>query len=393
VTGPEAGDAVRPGVGGAGAPGTGDTASPGAGDAASPGAPLMELAGVVKHYQAGGLWSRGAAPVQAVAGVDLAIPAGATVGVVGESGCGKSTLGRLIVGLEAPTAGQIRLRGQNRAGMSRADRLRTRGDVQLMFQDPYASLNPRMTVQRIMAEPLTARGGMSHAERRQRIHELAEEVGLARDHLGRYPHELSGGQRQRVGLARALAPSPSLIVADEPVSALDVSVRSQILNLMVSLQAQHDLAYLMISHDLSVVRYVSGHIAVMYLGKIVESGTPEELFGQPAHHYTRALIDSIPQPDPARPPARGAVRGELPSAADPPSGCRFRTRCPAAQSLCAEKEPPLRPFGGRHLAACHFPLIEPAVDAARPGTARTGDQESKASDGAGQPAASEGRQK
>jgi peptide/nickel transport system ATP-binding protein len=333
------------------------------------GSPLMELDGVVKHYHGTGLFSRATAPVQAVAGVDLTIPAGATVGVVGESGCGKSTLGRLIVGLEAPTGGTVRLRGRSRAEMSRGERRRTRGDVQLMFQDPYASLDPRMNVRRILAEPLTARGGLSRPDRNRRIVELADEVGLSEDHLDRYPHELSGGQRQRVGLARALAPSPALIVADEPVSALDVSVRSQILNLMTSLQAQHDLAYLMISHDLSVVRYVSSHIAVMYLGKIVESGPPDDLFGRPAHHYTRALIDSIPQPDPSRPRARGAVRGELPSAADPPSGCRFRTRCPAAQELCAETEPPLRPFGGgaadggTHLAACHFPLTKPALTA------------------------------
>jgi peptide/nickel transport system ATP-binding protein len=322
------------------------------------GAPLLELDGVVKHYHGAGLWSRAAAPVQAVAGVDLIIPAGSTVGVVGESGCGKSTLGRLIVGLEAPTEGAVRLRGRGRAEMSHAERRQARGDVQLMFQDPYASLDPRMNIRRILAEPLTAKGGMSRAERGRKIAGLAEEVGLSVDLLDRYPHELSGGQRQRVGLARALAPSPSLIVADEPVSALDVSVRSQILNLMTSLQAQHDLAYLMISHDLGVVRYVSRHIAVMYLGKIVESGPPDELFARPAHHYTRALIDSVPRPDPARPRARGAVRGELPSAADPPSGCRFRTRCPAAQDLCAEAEPPLRSFGDGHLAACHFPLTE-----------------------------------
>jgi peptide/nickel transport system ATP-binding protein len=322
--------------------------------------PLIELDGVVKHYYGAGLWSRAAAPIQAVAGVDLSIPAGSTVGIVGESGCGKSTLGRLIVGLEAPTAGTVRLRGHSRAEMSRAERRRARGDVQLMFQDPYASLDPRMNVRRILAEPLTAKGGLSRAERQRRIAGLAEEVGLSADHLDRYPHELSGGQRQRVGLARALAPNPSLIVADEPVSALDVSVRSQILNLMTSLQAQHHLAYLMISHDLGVVRYVSSHIAVMYLGKIVESGPPDKLFAQPAHHYTRALIDSVPRPDPAHPRPPGAVRGELPSAADPPSGCRFRTRCPAAQALCAEAEPPLRPFGDGHLAACHFPLAKPA---------------------------------
>jgi peptide/nickel transport system ATP-binding protein len=325
--------------------------------------PLMELTGVVKHYHGSRLWTRATAPVQAVAGVDLAIPAGTTIWIVGESGCGKSTLGRLIVGLEAPTAGEVRLSGRTRAEMSRQERRQARGDVQLMFQDPNASLNPRMSVRRILAEPLTAKGTMRRTERPGRIEQLVDETGLARDYLDRYPHELSTGQRQRVGLARALATNPSLIVADEPVSALDVSVRSQILNLMVSLQAQHHLAYVMISHDLSVIRYMSSCIAVMYLGKIVESGTPDELFGQPAHHYTSALIASVPAPD--RPVARGAVRGELPSAADPPSGCRFRTRCPVAKEICAQQEPPLRTLHGRHQAACHFPLT-----GAQPATAR-----------------------
>ena len=321
--------------------------------------PLVDLTGVIKHYRAGGLWSRSAAPVQAVAGVDLAIPAGSTVGIVGESGCGKSTLGRIVVGLEKPTGGEVRLRGTPLAAMSRGQRQAARYEVQMMFQDPYAALNPRLSVARIIEEPLQAKGGLPRADRRARVRQLAGEVGLATGQLDRYPHELSGGQRQRVGLARALATSPALIVADEPVSALDVSVRSQILNLMADLQREHHLAYLMVSHDLTVIHYFADQVAVMYLGAFVETGTPEELFRRPAHHYTRALIDAVPQPVAARAARGAAIRGELPSASAPPSGCRFRTRCPAAAPLCAEQEPPLRSFGPGHRAACHFPLIEP----------------------------------
>jgi peptide/nickel transport system ATP-binding protein len=321
--------------------------------------PLVELDGVVKHYKGGGMWARASAPVQAVSGVDLAVEAGTTLGVVGESGCGKSTLGRLLVGLERPTAGDVRLRGRSLAGLHGAERRAARYEIQMMFQDPYAALNPRMQVSRIIEEPLRARGGIPRAERRARVRRLAEEVGLAAGQLSRYPRELSGGQRQRVGLARALATSPALIVADEPVSALDVSVRSQILNLMADLQAEHRLTYFMVSHDLTVIHFFADHIAVMYLGKIVESAGPDELFRAPAHHYTRALIDAVPEPSPGRPAAAETIRGELPSAAAPPSGCRFRTRCPAAQQLCAEAEPPLRAFGPGHRAACHFPLVEP----------------------------------
>jgi peptide/nickel transport system ATP-binding protein len=332
------------------------------------GAPLVELAGVTKHYYPGGLWARGTAPVQAVSGVDLAVTAGSTFGVVGESGCGKSTLGRMLVGLEKPTAGEVRLRGRPLAAMRGAERKAARYEIQMMFQDPYAALNPRMTVGRIIDEPLRASGGMTRPDRRARVLQLVDEVGLAASQLNRYPRELSGGQRQRVGLARALATKPALIVADEPVSALDVSVRSQILNLMADLQAEHKLSYLMVSHDLTVIHYFADLIAVMYLGKIVESGGPDELFSAPAHHYTRALIDAVPQPAPgARYRAaapREAIRGELPSAAAPPSGCRFRTRCPAARQLCAEAEPPLRRFGPGHLAACHFPLAEPEPEPA-----------------------------
>jgi peptide/nickel transport system ATP-binding protein len=322
--------------------------------------PLVELVGVEKHYRTGGLWDRTAATVQAVSGIDLAIEAGTTVGIVGESGCGKSTLGRVLVGLEKPTAGQVLLRGRPVAGLRGPERKAARHEIQMMFQDPYAALNPQMSVARIIEEPLRAKGGTSRAGRRARVRALAEDVGLAPGQLARYPRELSGGQRQRVGLARALATNPALIVADEPVSALDVSVRSQILNLMTALQSEHRLTYLMVSHDLTVIHFFADHIAVMYLGKIVEAGPPGQLFRSPAHHYTRALIDSVPQPAPGRPSGpRETIRGDIPSAAAPPSGCRFRTRCPAAQAVCAETEPPLRDFGPGHQAACHFPLTEP----------------------------------
>ncbi|MDQ2875595.1 MAG: ATP-binding cassette domain-containing protein, partial [Actinomycetota bacterium] len=271
--------------------------------------PLIRLAGISKLYRAGGLWARASAPVQAVSGVDLTVSAGSTMGIVGESGCGKSTLGRILVGLEKPTEGEVWLRGSRLAAMTRAERRAARYEIQMMFQDPYAALNPRMSLARIIEEPLRARGGATRADRRARVRHLVEEVGLATSQLDRYPRELSGGQRQRVGLARALATNPALIVADEPVSALDVSVRSQILNLMSELQAEHRLTYLMVSHDLTVIHYFADHVAVMYLGKIVESGPPEALFRSPAHHYTRALIDTVPQPTPGRVAAAASIRG------------------------------------------------------------------------------------
>jgi peptide/nickel transport system ATP-binding protein len=344
----------------AGSAGPPDTVPAGTGGTGGTGgASLAEFVGVTKHFSGSRLWGNGSPPVQAVAGVDLAIPAGKTIGVVGESGCGKSTLGRLLVGLEHPTSGQICLKGRDLASFSHAERKAARFDVQMMFQDPYASLNPRMSVLRTIEEPLRAQGALTRGQRRAAVTRLVSEVGLSTNQLDRFPHELSGGQRQRVGLARALATNAALIVADEPVSALDVSVRSQILKLMTALQDEHGLAYLMISHDLAVVRWIADHIFVMYLGKIVESGNRADLFERPSHHYTKALIDAVPEPDPGRPPTGPRITGELPSAAHPPSGCRFRTRCPAAQPRCSEEEPTLRSFGGVHRAACHFPLMAP----------------------------------
>ena len=323
--------------------------------------PLAELAGVSKRYAGSGLFTRGAPLVQAVSDVDLTVSAGTTLGIVGESGCGKSTLGRLLVGLERPSEGEVRLRGRELGSLRGAGRRDARHDVQMMFQDSAAAFNPRMSVARIIAEPLKAKGGLDRARRRATVRRLAEDVGLSADQLDRYPRELSGGQRQRVGLARALATNPALIVADEPVAALDVSVRSQILNLLAEIQAEHRLSYLMVSHDLTVIHFVADHVAVMYLGRIVESGDPDVLFRSPAHHYTRALIDAVPEPTP-RPVGSqsAAIRGELPSASAPPSGCAFRTRCPAAEDVCAVERPPLRRFGERHLAACHFPLVAPS---------------------------------
>jgi peptide/nickel transport system ATP-binding protein len=295
--------------------------------------------------------------------VSFALPHGSTFGLVGESGCGKTTIGRLIVGLEKPTSGRILLDGHDIARQSRHDRrLRARA-VQLMFQDSYASMDPRMRVGTILREPLAIARDGSRADQRRRISDILGEVGLPASSVDRYPHEFSGGQRQRLGLARALIGGPSLIVTDEPVSALDVSIQAQILNLMRDLQRQHGLTYLFISHDLSVVRYMADAIGVMYLGKLVETGPAEAVYSGAAHPYTQGLIDTVPVADPSleRAKEHQGVAGELPSAIDPPSGCRFRTRCPRAQGLCATTEPPLRPFSSAaHQAACHFPLREPA---------------------------------
>ncbi|MFI9274951.1 dipeptide ABC transporter ATP-binding protein [Kitasatospora sp. NPDC052896] len=334
-----------------------------------PGEPLLRVEHLVKDYPvtSGLLLRRAVGAVSAVADVSLTVHQGETVGLVGESGCGKTTVGKLIVGLETPTAGSLLFAGRDLTQLPRAERRRVRRDVQLMFQDSYAAMNPRMPVRSIMREPLDIHRDGTPAERDGRIRKLLDVVGLPKTALERYPHEFSGGQRQRVGLARALALQPKLIVADEPVSALDVSIQSQVLNLMRDLQGEFGLSYLFISHDLSVVRYLADRIGVMYLGKLVEVGPAESVYAFPAHHYTRGLLDTIPVADPVVEKAKSShgVAGELPSAIDPPSGCRFRTRCAAAQEVCATTEPPLRPFGPEsHLAACHFPLREPAVDQA-----------------------------
>jgi peptide/nickel transport system ATP-binding protein len=327
-------------------------------------APLLTVEHLVKNFTvtAGAVMQRKIGEVSAVADVSFGVPAGSTFGLVGESGCGKTTIGRLIVGLERPSAGSIVLNGKNLAKMSTRERRHNSRMVQLMFQDSYASMDPRMRVGTILREPMVIQHDGSRSSQARRVAAILDEVGLPAAAAERYPHEFSGGQRQRLGLARALILRPSMIVADEPVSALDVSIQAQILNLMRDLQREHGLTYLFISHDLSVVRYMSSVIGVMYLGKLVEVGPAADVYFRPVHPYTKGLVDTVPVADPSLEKAkqRQGVRGELPSAVAPPSGCRFRTRCPFAQELCAQEEPPLRPFTAfGHLAACHFPLREP----------------------------------
>jgi peptide/nickel transport system ATP-binding protein len=328
---------------------------------------LLVLERTVKEFPvtSGAVLRRAVGTVKAVSDVTLTIRRGGTLGLVGESGCGKTTIGRMIVALERPTSGRVLFEGQDLGRLSGARLRQVRKDLQIMFQDPYSSLDPRMRVGSILREPLQIQGLGSAARQRQHVAELLQEVGLSPRSTELYPHEFSGGQRQRIGLARALALSPKLIVADEPVSALDVSIRSQILNLMRRLQAAHGLTYVVISHDLSVIRYLADQVGVMYLGKLVEVGSSADVYARPAHPYTLGLLSTIPVPDPNVEQAkRGvAVAGELPSAMNPPSGCRFRTRCPLARDICAAEEPALRPFGGDHKAACHFPLQTPVSPA------------------------------
>jgi peptide/nickel transport system ATP-binding protein len=341
------------------APGPGGQQPPADGSA-PPGSPLLEVRNLVKEFPvtAGAILQRRVASVHAVSGVSFTVAAGETFGLVGESGCGKTTIGKVVVALERPDSGSVLLAGRDVSSLGRGELRRQRRDLQIMFQDSYSSLDPRMRVGSIIREPLTIQHVGTHREQQQRAYELLDEVGLPRNAVERYPHEFSGGQRQRIGLARALTLNPKLIVADEPVSALDVSIRAQVLNLMKRLQADHGLTYIVISHDLAVVKYMADRIGVMYLGKLVEMGTASDIYQRAAHPYTAGLIATIPVPDPDRArAAKGAgIKGELPSPVTPPSGCRFRTRCPHAQDVCAAEEPPLRAFGPGHVAACHFPL-------------------------------------
>jgi oligopeptide/dipeptide ABC transporter ATP-binding protein len=318
--------------------------------------PFLEVSSLVKEYPVASLMHRSGS-VHAVSDVSFAVARGETFGLVGESGCGKSTVGKMIVALERPTAGTVTLDGASIASLRGSQLRRHRSDLQLMFQDVHSSLDPRMRVGTILSEPMVIAGTASRSQRRKRVLSLLDEIGLPRGAVDRFPHEFSGGQRQRIGLARALTMNPKVIVADEPVSSLDVSVSAQVLNLMKRLQADHELTYVVISHDLTVVKYLADRIGVMYLGKLVEIGASEDVYARPAHPYTAALIGAIAPPEPA---ARGAQRsgitGELPSPINPPSGCRFRTRCPLAQQICAQQEPRARSFGPGHVAACHFPL-------------------------------------
>jgi len=334
---------------------------------------LLEVTDLVKHFpiKSGILIDREVARVRAVDGVSFAIERGETLGLVGESGCGKSTLARTILRLIEPTSGSVRFEGRELAGLKTRGLRSLRREMQIIFQDPYASLNPRKRVGQVIGDPIAMHGIASGKELRARVQELLERVGLSADHYERYPFEFSGGQRQRIGIARALALQPKLIIADEPVSALDVSIQAQIINLLEDLQEEFDLTYVFVAHDLGVVRHVADRIAVMYLGKIVEIGAAEQVYSHPVHPYTLSLLSAIPIPDPRANRARKQIvlEGDVPSPANPPSGCRFHTRCPWATEVCSSTEPELLDHGAGQLAACHHPRSRSDAERATASTA------------------------
>ena len=343
---------------------------------APPGSPLVEVRGLKVHFPIhAGLLRRRVGAVRAVDGVDFTLRAGETLGLVGESGCGKSTTGRALLRLLDPTEGSIRVEGIEiaRMGQGRLRSLRPR--MQMVFQDPQASLDPRMTVEAIIREPLDEHTRLSRAEKASRVRQLMDAVGLSRRFAGRYPHAFSGGQRQRVGIARALALNPALVVCDEPIAALDVSIQAQVVNLLKDLQARLGLSYLFIAHDLAVVKHVADRVAVMYLGRIVEIGPKDDVFANPRHPYTRVLLSAIPRPDPHRKLARSAAQGDpggdMPSPANVPPGCRFHTRCPFAIDRCRTEDPALHDIEPGHFSACHLAEDLPPMPAAEAAQAAT----------------------